>query len=388
MEKRTNDPSFQSSLESILRLVTDLVICYKHNVEKELRACGRSRLARLVDQLPLSNAKQLKQLSINDLPTANHALALAAASSSILDAKEHHFSSASENADVALIMLGLPLGQPLLDFIGLLQRNSVIHHLPASQSTGDVSFCTNEAERVNEEIRNMAEPCAEVTEAHFSDAHFSEFFKHDKPVVIRQLAAAWPAVRKWINPLYLKNSYGHRIVPVEYSIPGAPIKERFASLAEVIDMMTRQSHTTENVYMAQHPLLDYIPALRKDISQPHYMKAAGKDTADLVNLWMGSAGTGTKLHFDSADNILVQLVGRKKLVLIDPKQSHLLYPTSSGANISTVDVENPDHTKFPRFCEARGMTVYLEPGDALYMPAHYWHWVRAISSSMSINFWF
>lgn len=388
MEKLTNQPSFPSSLASILQNITDLVICYKQNVNQQLRECGRSRLARLVHQLPLSNAKQLKQLSINDLPTAKHALALAAATSCVLDANDRHFATASENADVALIMLGLPLGQPLLDLIQLLERNSAMHRLQSFPADTNISFSANETHCVDEETRIMLEPCADVTEKHFSVEQFGQFFKHDQPVIIRQLAASWPATRKWLNPLYLKNCHGHRIVPVEYSTPGAPMKERFVSLAQVIDLMTRQSHAPENVYMAQHPLLDYIPALRDDISQPRYINAAAKNTADLVNLWIGSAGTGTKLHFDSADNILVQLVGRKKILLIDPKQNHLLYQSAPGANVSPVDVENPDYKKFPRFREARAMAIHLEPGDALYMPAQYWHWVRAMSSSISINFWF
>ena len=31
--------------------------------------------------------------------------------------------------------------------------------------------------------------------------------------------------------------------------------------------------------------------------------------------------------------------------------------------------------------------VILEPGDALYIPKHWWHFVRNIEASISVNMW-
>ena len=57
-------------------------------------------------------------------------------------------------------------------------------------------------------------------------------------------------------------------------------------------------------------------------------------------------------------------------------------------NISRVDVERPDHEKFPLFANARHMDVVLGPGEFVYIPARCWHYVRALTTSVSLNFLF
>ncbi|KAI0564457.1 Cupin-like protein [Gracilaria domingensis] len=374
-------------IQPVLEAVAQLVASRKEQVEDELRTRGRSMLARMVRKLPSSNSEQLERIALKDLPIASNALALAAASSCVLHATQQRFEDACRSADVALIMMGIPIGQPLLDFITLLEQNSLLKYspfIPEGSGFDEVN------ERKHIMMKNMDRKCAEIDEENCDLEQFARFFKKDKPVVIRRHALSWPCMQKWCDPTYLGNLYGHRTVPVEYTSSTGRMEEKFSSIAEVITFMTQKTDTEyqEEVYMAQHPILNYVPTLREDVKTPEYLKVVDKTKADLVNMWMGSSGTGTKLHFDSADNILVQLVGSKQLVLIEPDQSHLLYQATLKDNISPVDITEPDLARFPRFAEVRGTTIKLEPGDAVYIPAQHWHWVRAISSSISINYWF
>jgi lysine-specific demethylase 8 len=55
---------------------------------------------------------------------------------------------------------------------------------------------------------------------------------------------------------------------------------------------------------------------------------------------------------------------------------------------SPVRVETPDAPAYPRFAEAEYEELILGPGDMLYIPRSHWHYVRALSTSVSINFWF
>ena len=43
-----------------------------------------------------------------------------------------------------------------------------------------------------------------------------------------------------------------------------------------------------------------------------------------------------------------------------------------------------------RFAAAAGahLDAVLGPGDALYIPAGWWHYVRSITPSFTVNFWF
>lgn len=57
-------------------------------------------------------------------------------------------------------------------------------------------------------------------------------------------------------------------------------------------------------------------------------------------------------------------------------------------NFSAVDVENPDLAQFPDFANATPYDVILAPGDFVYIPAKCWHYVRSLTPSISLNFWF
>lgn len=52
-----------------------------------------------------------------------------------------------------------------------------------------------------------------------------------------------------------------------------------------------------------------------------------------------------------------------------------------------VDVENPDLEKFPKFAEAPFLSCILSPGELLFIPVKYWHYVRALDLSFSVSFW-
>lgn len=50
-------------------------------------------------------------------------------------------------------------------------------------------------------------------------------------------------------------------------------------------------------------------------------------------------------------------------------------------------MENPDLQKFPRFAEAPFLSCVLAPGELLFIPVKYWHYVRALDLSFSVSFW-
>ena len=100
----------------------------------------------------------------------------------------------------------------------------------------------------------------------------------------------------------------------------------------------------------------------------------------------------------------MQVAGYKYVRLYTPDQAPLLYKGQAKAaegsaaglqstrlaaqrNVSPVDVAAPDAARFPRFADAVYCEAVLGPGEALFIPARTWHYVRSLTVSMSVNFW-
>lgn len=131
-----------------------------------------------------------------------------------------------------------------------------------------------------------------------------------------------------------------------------------------------------------------FPLLRHDYAVPALLE---RQALLEVNLWIGYAGATSNLHFDPADNLLCMVKGTKRIRLYGPDQSARVYqaPVLRECNElhSPVDVADPDLARFPRFRRAKFRTVDLRPGEALFMPAGYWHYVRSGGFNIAINFW-
>ncbi len=105
--------------------------------------------------------------------------------------------------------------------------------------------------------------------------------------------------------------------------------------------------------------------------------------------WIGPAGTVTPLHCDYDDNIFAQIWGTKRIFLAPPHHDEFLYPSEANAILfgSPFDPEAPDFDKFPLARQASTIECIVNPGDMLYVPAGWYHQVRAMTFSLSSNRW-
>jgi lysine-specific demethylase 8 len=56
-------------------------------------------------------------------------------------------------------------------------------------------------------------------------------------------------------------------------------------------------------------------------------------------------------------------------------------------NSSQIDLDCVDHEQFPRLAAAPFMECELQAGEMLYIPPRWWHYVRSLTSSFSVSFW-
>jgi len=116
------------------------------------------------------------------------------------------------------------------------------------------------------------------------------------------------------------------------------------------------------------------------------------------NLWVANTHRQqfiSRLHHDSAENLLCIVDGVKKLILYSPANSGFLYPFEvRQQHFSQVDIDDPDFATFPLFSQAKALHCQAGPGDVLYLPSHWWHQVYSDGLSIekplniALNFWF
>ena len=210
-----------------------------------------------------------------------------------------------------------------------------------------------------------------------------------KPLIISGAIDHWKARSCWSHQ-WFKAHYGDQLVPIAVG-PRLESAWQKMRLEEFIDLISAGNQS--NLYLRQFPVLSQIPELRAYFDPPIYCPA---DRKLMINLWIGPAGTIQPLHKDNhnplalINNLLVQLVGRKRVLLISGDQDALVYKRSGSEkdyHYSQVDIENLDLEQFPLFRQAVIQEAIIEPGEMIFIPANTWHYVRSLDESISLSFW-
>jgi hypothetical protein len=115
------------------------------------------------------------------------------------------------------------------------------------------------------------------------------------------------------------------------------------------------------------------------------------------NLWIGAGDNRSLLHFDTDESFLMMTDGRKRCLLFAPDQTPSMYPYSvldlnairEGRILdSQVNAADPDLSRHPRIRNAQGMYGEIQAGEALFIPAGYWHYIESYDLNVAVNyFW-
>jgi len=229
-----------------------------------------------------------------------------------------------------------------------------------------------------------------------------------------------PAVSKWFQPRagqingydlnqdYIR-PFGSARVPLELTTSTDFIRSE-APLALFSEWMHRASASVqgsepqERLYLAQASVDDLPQELRDDLPVPPLVTSAGRGDVYAVNLWIGLPPTYTPLHCDPNPNLFVQLVGTKKVRLLDPvaglrtfanvqaklgerdrvAEKHLGYELMKGVR--------KDSHKAQIWTDpiplVEGEVIYeaqLEGGDALFIPIGWWHSIKGTGEGVTAS---
>eukprot|EP00210_Caulerpa_lentillifera_P002821 g2695.t1 len=209
-----------------------------------------------------------------------------------------------------------------------------------------------------------------------------------KPCILQNLTRSWPAFTKWTDLSYFLENFGYRTVPVEIGrhYLDEDWSQKMLTLEDFLEQFILTPNKEEKGYLAQHPLFEQIPELKEDILVPEYC-ALSNGEEPKINAWFGPEDTISPLHFDRSHNILGQVVGRKYIRLYPPDSQ--LHPLSAfmNKNSSRIDLDNVQQVREFGLEKISHMDCILNPGDALFIPQGWWHYVRSLDVSFSVSFW-
>lgn len=199
------------------------------------------------------------------------------------------------------------------------------------------------------------------------------------PFLITGVVDRWPLLS--LTREDLRERFGH--VPVRARV-GDYINMAFAPDRPMQDMSMREYLDLDAPGLPPYVGNLELRELNSMCHWPGYFDKMGPP-----RFWLGPAGTMTPLHCDYDDNIFAQIWGTKRIFLSPPHHGEFLYAWEANPVLfgSFVNPEAPDFDKFPLARQATLIEVIVNPGDMLYIPAGWYHYVHALTFSLSSNRW-
>ncbi|HEY3889092.1 MAG TPA: DUF6065 family protein, partial [Caulobacteraceae bacterium] len=191
------------------------------------------------------------------------------------------------------------------------------------------------------------------------------YYAVNRPVILTGELADWPALSRW-TPDYLKARLGDR--PVEYQGGRAAnarfemekdVHRRQAPFAAFMDEISRpgagndayitaynSERNAETLALLHEDMRPLGKFLDPDMRHPNGM------------MWIGPAGTATSLHYDLTNNLIAQVVGRKRLKILPAAEVGKLYNSRHVfSDIPDVEAPDLDLATHPRLAGARAYEV-------------------------------
>lgn len=229
------------------------------------------------------------------------------------------------------------------------------------------------------------------------------------PLVIRGLAAHWPAVQAARQGPRAAAAYLRRFANDALPATATVAPPEASGRIFYDDAMTGFNFRREQVpaSVALNTLIQQLDAaapptiyLGATTLETFFPGFAAENTFDfaqrapLASLWIGNR-TRVPAHHDQPDNLACVVAGRRRFTLFPPDQIGNLYigpldVTPAGQPVSLVDLAAPDLTRFPKFAQAwaQAQVAELGPGDAILIPGLWWHAIDALDTfNVLANWW-
>ncbi|WP_156427338.1 DUF6065 family protein [Novosphingobium sp. Fuku2-ISO-50] len=224
------------------------------------------------------------------------------------------------------------------------------------------------------------------------DEFLDNFYAPGRPVILCDAIADWPALHTW-TPRYLRERIGSAVISYQGARQGNARFEldkdahgRDMPFDAFIDLITSSAgnDTYLTAYNAARNALALAPLAPDLGALEGILDHRAGENPGLI--WIGPEGTFTPLHHDLTNNLLVQIAGRKRVILASPAETPKLYNhLHVFSEISDLTDPDLDLSAHPRLKDVRLLEVVIEPGEALFLPIGWWHQVTALDFSISLT---
>lgn len=219
-----------------------------------------------------------------------------------------------------------------------------------------------------------------------SDQFVSQYMKQNIPVILEDFVDSQSAAfQKW-NYDYFKEIAGEKEVDVYggeiHSLNRAASKPiAKMTFAEYLDLISEKA-TEYRLFLFN--LLTIKPELKKDIQYKDITK--GKVLHWLPFMFFGGECSNTRNHvdIDMSHVFLTQYQGIKRVWLFPLNQSDLLYKLPYNFH-SIANLKTSTQEEFPGLKYLKGYEAILKPGETLYMPSGWWHFIQYETEGYSIS---
>jgi hypothetical protein len=212
--------------------------------------------------------------------------------------------------------------------------------------------------------------------------------REERPCIFVGGASDWPASSRWDLDYLKAATEGIEIPLLHTRLDDLRARSvEVVSFAEALDRVFGPPSPVHALYINQLSA-SRVPALARDIVVPEAIRGR----LETMNLWIGTVGNVSLLHYDSRPNLLAQVSGTKDVILYDRRETDLLYPypiLHSKRHFSRVgSIARADQAKYPATARANRHLGTIGPGDILYIPTAWWHEVETRERGISVNlFW-
>jgi hypothetical protein len=215
-----------------------------------------------------------------------------------------------------------------------------------------------------------------------SQEFLDEYYAPARPAVLAGEITGWPALGLW-TPQYLREKIGSAVIECQAGRNASPNFERYKDehkrqmpFDKFIDLI--ESEHGNDTYITAYNSATNAEALRSlqaDVGRlDKFLEQDAGNPGGMI--WIGPQGTFTAMHHDLTNNLLVQVTGRKRIIMAAAAELPRMYNDRHVfSEIANVSDPGLDIDRFRKIYDVDFHEIILQPGEALFIPIGWWHQV-------------